>query len=348
MLDKPKLFLTISPPVMPSYSAIDGEWDGVSNWADFFELNAFFSVDGRIYLNEYFRDYDYDRVSVEDGIDLDEATVKSTEYRDMVNSEIELRCDALKDLYPFGMSADGIRLELHSNWENTPSQSVYLLCLLLSQICKEGLCVSLVDSAAVVQARRLFALCSSVAAAGLCGGTSFYLDYPRLDRTTLLEKINQVFSAFPESSPVSELPPGTSGANKDDKVDVIAWRVMPDRRAGTILVIGQSASGANWKEKSVKSELEAYIKRWVAKPGDFRTKPMPVTMIPFRIESRHEWDFQTSRHGIILDRLRIPHFLDIAIKAKQMEDVFIEGRENLDKIGEWLKERKQESEVSLP
>jgi hypothetical protein len=67
--------------------------------------------------------------------------------------------------------------------------------------------------------------------------------------------------------------------NKDDEIDVIAWKQPVIPPAGSIYFLGQAASGANWTEKSLKGAVDSFHGTW------FSTQPASQvrvgTIIPF-------------------------------------------------------------------
>ena len=64
---------------------------------------------------------------------------------------------------------------------------------------------------------------------------------------------------FGDGTPVETPRPASPDQVKDDGIDVIAWQPSPDGLAGTHYLLGQSASGDNWKDKSIKSDSEHYV-----------------------------------------------------------------------------------------
>lgn len=141
-------------------------------------------------------------------------------------------------------------------------------------------------------------------------------------------------------------PAGLPVAAKDDQVDVIGWRVYGDRRIGTMVVVCQAATGEDWDSKSVVGHLQAFLD-W------FQQKPYRLAMgslaVPFpghhEVDEPEEGAFETalsnalsrlsSRHGVVLDRLRITESIPALVGDENgWEDVA--GHAEVDTLQEWI------------
>ena len=75
---------------------------------------------------------------------------------------------------------------------------------------------------------------------------------------------------------------------KDDEIDVIAWKLEPDGRPGSIYFLGQAASGADWNSKSLKSAIDPFHSTWFVQPP--ASHPTPGIIMPFLLSSPSDAD----------------------------------------------------------
>jgi hypothetical protein len=107
-------------------------------------------------------------------------------------------------------------------------------------------------------------------------------------------------------------------------------------------LVGQVASGANWKDKSASEALTRLKTFWL--------HPQPVsvphiaTFIPFDV-SQNEMNRETSVHGYIVSRLRLPAKLNQALELSKAGPKPIDRIDALDTVRTWvddvLKEMRQ-------
>jgi len=95
--------------------------------------------------------------------------------------------------------------------------------------------------------------------------------------------------------------PQTS-AQKDAKLDLVAWVPMPDGRSGKVIGFGQCATGGNWKDKVSELQSTAWCKLWLLDP--LPVDPVRLFFVPHRINGS-EWDHHTTNAGVIFDRCRL-------------------------------------------
>ena len=103
---------------------------------------------------------------------------------------------------------------------------------------------------------------------------------------------------------------------KDDRVDVIGYKLFNDGRPANMYVLLQCAAGQNWRNKQ-KIELN----RWTNYIIWYReTIILSISTVDY--VERDEWDKYASDYGMLIDRLRIYNTLyDREIKADLREDV---------------------------
>lgn len=90
---------------------------------------------------------------------------------------------------------------------------------------------------------------------------------------------------------------------KDGKVDVIAWRPFPDRRAGKLIGFGQCATGnTGWRQKLSELQPRVFMDLWLRE--SFSCTPVRMFFVPRRVEES-EWRFVSVQAGVLFDRCRI-------------------------------------------
>jgi hypothetical protein len=101
-------------------------------------------------------------------------------------------------------------------------------------------------------------------------------------------------------------------ADKDMGLDVAAWKHFPDRRRSKIVILGQCATGSNWKGKIGELNLT----RW-RNYINFNVKPTPVFAIPWTLDD-DTWDWVESFGVVVFDRIRATFCLCNSPVAKEV------------------------------
>jgi hypothetical protein len=89
---------------------------------------------------------------------------------------------------------------------------------------------------------------------------------------------------------------------RDAKLDVVAWRSFPDRRAGQVIAFGQCATGRSWTDKLHELQPRAFGALWLRDP--LAVDPLRLFFVPFRV-SRERWEEASFHGGLLFDRCRI-------------------------------------------
>ena len=318
--------------------------------ADWLELAAFASATGRVPVDEVNEaleieeDHEPEEIHAED--DLREARVQATV------SSIEERRRVMEGSYPFRLSDDGRLLSLNPEWTNA-GRSAYLLCLLLSHSSGEGF-LSESPLPRLEPARDLFQACATLCAAGFCGGPAFSFGWPRPDKTGFHQKLLEVFRHFGDGVPHPAPPPGSPQKIKDGGIDVIAWSHEPDGKPGTVYLLGQAASGQDWKDKSILQFLNLFHDFWFEHiPA---SKPTAAIFIPFCLpESDHEvrdhidqeeidrghLRYLTHLLGLMFYRYRIPRHADRALSLAEDGIGPIERLNSVRHVVGWVEEARR-------
>lgn len=318
-----------------------------SDLADWLELAAFASTNGEATfdsVNEALEiEEDSEPEEIHDEDDLREARIQAT------FSAIEERLEALNGSYPFRLTPQGHAITLAAS--PRAGHSAYLLCLLLSHVSGDGsLDGRLLPG--LDRSRDWFQVCATLCAASICGGPSFSFGWPRPDKTGFHEKLVQVFGHRAGNGiPRAEMPPGAPPKIKDGGIDVIAWKMESDGRPGIPYLLGQAASGKNWREKSVQSFIQRFHAFWFEhSPSSI---PSPAMFIPFCLPEPQDqradhWSqkevleghLRYLEHdlGDIYCRYRIPGHADKA-QALAADGIGpIERLEDVPRIEAWIRE----------
>ena len=134
-----------------------------------------------------------------------------------------------------------------------------------------------------------------------------------------------------EGNARSELRPGTSTAIKDGGIDIIAWTDNNDKMPGKRYLLGQVASGNDWKDKSVISDIKLFINDCFHSPPALN--PIPAMFIPFCItpNDKNHVSFTicnlSEKFGYMMYRKRIPHYFQLGIPKQPCsikEEVLLE------------------------
>lgn len=303
--------------------------------ADWLELASFFSRSGEALVTELVNQQDLDQdQEPEDFGDLDELL---EDIASKVAAEVDRRRGDLGDAYPFKLSEDGEALFLIKEWN--VGQAIYLFCLILSHASRSVLVPQgyVPGKVQLQEARDLFQVCSTLAAAGHTGGPAFSIGWPRIGGVKFLAKLREIWRIYGDGTPRDDLPPGTSPQHKDEGIDVISYWPERDGRPGHGYLLGQVASGADWKTKSIRPDMAAFS-RW------FKQAPAapvhPAIFIPFSVEDERVTRYTLS-HGYVAHRLRLPWH---AGKAPGLSEDGIAPVERLAEIGRvytWLAQHRR-------
>ena len=269
--------------------------------ADFLELAAFFDGDGLVRTSD---------IANEASIGADEEySDLEDEMRDGVEElvsevvqRIEERSYVLKSEYPFRLDRHGDILS-YKDAGDSLGRCAYLLSLVLSNLQGPVLSGSWLrpEDAEIRRLRQLFQYLGTAALAAEIQGVAWSFGSPRLDGSSFLGKLQEIWSNFEDGTVGRQ--PGAPERPQDDRVDVFAARLHPDRQPGFLLAVAQVATGQDWKEKSLLGHLDAFKQRWFADSP--ATRFIPYIIVPFAVG-----DLMLRDHvrvlGNILHRLRLP------------------------------------------
>ena len=302
--------------------------DTRSRLADWLELETLIRPRGVATRSDVLRLYDF----IEDAgheLEIDEMTGEEletevlehgrSECADEVLAEIEHRVETLDADYPFefDLSSHQWRLSIASPAQDVrvrAARTCYLFCLLTSTI-RDARITGNIAALRQSMANHFQAIATD-AAAGVLNGQAISFGFPRPSglgfRAALVEASRQIRLGRPLETP----PLHSKGQEKDAGIDVIAWRDFRDGRPSKLVLLGQVASGHNWREKSVESVKYRFFAWFSQRPAEYY---IPSIFIPFPLH--HECHAQAGvafedvavanayhferGFGIVVDRLRI-------------------------------------------
>jgi len=302
--------------------------DTRSRLADWLELETLVSSRGVATRSDVLRLYDFFE---DDGHELetDEITGEEleteilehdrSERADEVLAEIEHRAQVLDADYPFDfdLTRQQWRLSIAEPLRDArihAARTCYLFCLLTSAL-RDGRISG--NTAAVKQpVANHFQAIATDAAAGVLSGQAISFGFPRPSGLAFQPALTDASRQMRLGIPLETPPLHSNGQEKDAGIDVIAWRDFRDGRPSKLVLLGQVASGHDWKEKSVKNDTYRFLDWFSQRPTE---QYIPSIFIPFPLH--HECEAQAGvafediaianayhferGFGIIVDRLRI-------------------------------------------
>lgn len=276
--------------------------------------------------------------------ELDEENLVAERRLQQVATAVDERIATIGTAYPFEIDDAGTVLSLKEPL--FASASTYLFCLIVSHGAKDGFLAGDGPWAQdLARARGLFQICATVSAAGFVDGPAFSVGSPRSDASSFLDKLRSVYTLFRDGVVHAQIPPGAPAQVKDDDIDVIAWKHSTITRPGTMYFLGQAASGANWKGKSLKgAAVDTFHGTWFAQPP--ASQVTVGTIIPFVLptdadadhEGQHDGQEEiaerlrryTLQHGIIIFRHRLARSVE---RALEMQAENIGPIERIEELG---------------
>ncbi|HUT34253.1 MAG TPA: hypothetical protein VNE39_12280 [Planctomycetota bacterium] len=96
---------------------------------------------------------------------------------------------------------------------------------------------------------------------------------------------------------------------KDEGLDFVVWRPMPDRRVGQLFMLGQCACGDDWMKKFRQLDIDS-LSRWIRPLS--RATPVRVFATPRHIPNEPYFGDVNQAAGLTLDRARIALLAEMA------------------------------------
>lgn len=302
--------------------------------ADYLELTAFFSADNQA-LSQSITDA-LELAADEDYNTVDEELQGREEAASSAVARLGQRRRILGDAYPFDVDNAGDVVMFTGN-DLSFGQAAYLVSLVLSHLrsVSEVMAGTSVypTEAEIRDLRNYFQYLATAGLAAEIGGPAWSFGHPRPDGTGFIGKLTEIWTVLRDGRVNRD--PSAPARPKDDQVDVFAWREHRDGLPGFLLAAAQVATGANWKDKSVKAQVAGvFATRWF--------NPQPVTtlvayhIVPFaRPDDKFRDDVLVL--GNILHRLRLP-FRVMEAEELAEKGVAIEAFDELPNIVAWLRD----------
>jgi hypothetical protein len=179
-------------------------------------------------------------------------------------------------------------------------------------------------------------------------GVAVSFGWPRPDDATFLAALQRTYALFGDGLPHAVPRPAAPDQVKDDGIDVIAWQPSPDGLPGTAYLLGQSASGDNWKDKSVKTDSEMFHEYWFERrPG---SRHQDAMFMPFCLEPKKPGEDTTaqevlvdlmqrlmSKFGLVFYRYRMASFSARGLAVHQTGRAVVERVEDLPRVETWVR-----------
>lgn len=261
------------------------------------------------------------------GEDLETEILESGSSRvaDNIANELDFRSKTLGASYPFILNTRGETWSLQYNAAalDAPAGHIYIFCLLISVVRDGRLVGGPIKEKAKSDFAQLFQIVSHLAAKLLMGNDGLSFGYPRPDGSKFLEAIQHFTTLFGIGEAKTKFFPSSSHKEKDEGIDVIAWKSFADGRPGQALLLGQVASGNDWLKKSVQASVGRFLDWFVTYPSK---NYLPAIFIPFvqhhifePIKSEpyeaavNDYCRRTEiSFGLVIDRLRIVELIATA------------------------------------
>ncbi len=252
-----------------------------------------------------------------DSLDAEILEEEPTAWEVEVAEEMDWRHEILGPLYPFRLETRLTdwrlaRADQHQSECVQAGRSLYLFCLLVSAL-RDSRIHHATGKDLTQQAERDFEQVATAAGAGVFGGEAIAFGWPRENGTPFRSALQEVGDKL-GWKPRPDDPLWSSGREKDEGVDVIAWRDFSDRRPGRLLLLGQAATGRRWETKGEEgSDLFNWFTEVPAKhyiPALFSPFPQHHECTggkntTFEAVARAEAWKREQKCGVVLDRLRI-------------------------------------------
>lgn len=335
--------------------------DTRSSRADFLELSALFSSRGKSskatllgvldlssdpVVEERIVDETSGELFDKDIVESDREQVVATTFEELL-----YRQTCLEDSYPFTVDARNQTVTfVETDTAEYPGRAVYLFCLLASAIRFDLLQGrnDLEDLSKAIASN--FQVCACLAAGGFLAGDVSSFGFPRATGDAFLPALRKTFERFGFGSVRTEIPDGLPAELKDGGIDVIAWREFPDGMPGKLYLLGQSASGKDWRSKSVVGYISQLHGSWFTEaPATYAT---PAMFIPFPLQYeldepkrdsfatalKRRFGHEEKRFGIVFDRMRISHLANICIGFSAAAKQRVESADQFTRVNDWIAE----------
>lgn len=335
--------------------------DSRSRNADFMEITALLSRRGKAGKTTLLSVLDFAEDPLAGGVATDDETGEPLNERiaeqdrerfvTRVFDELSYRERCLGVSYPFSVGRGTLTFDAsNGNFMDFPGRTTYLFCLIASTIREKRF--QPIEKLSVLTQRiaGAFQICACLAAGAYIGGEVSSFGFPRATGDSFLPALRNTYRRFGAGSVRNdgEVPAGLPTELKDGGIDVVAWRDLPDRMPGKIYLLGQCASGENWRSKSVVEYIGQLHGAWFSQvparhsipamfiPFPFYHDIQEHKQAPFHDTVHNRFWFEEQRYGIIFDRLRVAHFAGVCMKLPEKAKQKVDGAEQFEVVAEWI------------
>jgi hypothetical protein len=285
---------------------------------------------------------------------LDEAILEGerTRFVDIAFEEVHYRQKILNESYPFIVDLKHSRLIfVNGDASRNPGQIVYLFCLLASGIRERRFAPNEWLRDAEKNIANSFQICACLAAGGYLRGEVSSFGFPRSTGTGFLPALRDTYRRFGAGTVrnTDDIPEGLPTSLKDGGIDIVGWLDHPDQLPGKLYLLGQCASGLNWRDKSVVEYIPQLHGSWFTlapaknhSPAMFIPFPVHYDLDeprqgPFLNKLKNKIWHEEQRFGIIFDRLRIAHFANVCMRLDEQSRGKIDGADRLNEVEAWVR-----------
>lgn len=262
--------------------------------------------------------------------------------------ELERRARAAQVAYPFALDGRGTTLTTVAG-PLSDAQIAYVFCLLVSEYRRAELVAKGVFQPHAAAVEDLFQVCSTIAAAGLLGGSAVSFGFPRPDGSGFLAAMKRTFEGrVREGWTEATARPGVSSHSKDGGIDVVAWRSFPDELPGKLYLLGQCASGAQYRSKSVRHYLSTFHGDWFTQSP--ASPPIDALFVPFVLdheltvrrgeslaEARTGLYLSLARSlGVLVDRCRMAYLVGLGLLRAAVAPSDVDRADDIGQVRAWV------------
>jgi hypothetical protein len=212
-----------------------------------------------------------------------------------VCTEIQRRSNCAGDGYPFAQTGRNMECKADA------IRYAYSFCLLTSHAPD-------VDQ----EDRKLFEFLCSLALSRYMGGERYVLGEPRKlpVPASFRDAMDDLLGKLGEGQGANRK--STRTRKGDGGVDLVNWLPFRDRRVGQLIVLGNCASGGNWKGKRGETNVKRF-QTYMA--GKLHSTPVKAFFICDVLSDNDLWFETASYAGMVFDRARIASLIAVVKDA---------------------------------
>lgn len=263
----------------------------------------------------------------EEPVETEIINYRLDEWVSDVREELYLRATSLQLSYPFTIHGSGDNWRLEASVDDQRHDHLLYICCLLVTGSRWGLVTPKFD-----ELDRVLQVIAYLVAGRVVQGEAYWFGWPRPDHSRMEDAVKDLLVRMGFDDPTVVRPIWSVGREKDEGIDVVAWRNFGDRLASRLVLYGQVASGKNWEDKPVTKEADSTWTAWVGDRG--QRYYVPAMFIPWpqyldvtaadgrsfrqrvvELAIRNE-----KRYGLTLDRGRIAELAGASVSTGNADE----------------------------